>query len=332
MQHISPMDYALSIIHGRWKERILATFIELSIPSVLTDGRKTAEQIAEITQTQPDLVRRFLRAACAAGLLKQLEPDMFEANDITLALLPAKPIYSIIKHLTSDEMFSAWSHIAQTLQTGTPALDSLLNTSWWNYLETHANAKTIFHDAMYAISLRVNVSIAQAYNFDNATIIDIGGGEGGMLCTILQKFSGANGFIFDLPVIRESAEKNIQEDKLGDRCFFCEGSFFNDENTIPRGDIYIMKNVIHDYDDEDSTRILRAMRHAAPPDSTLLIAEMLLSPLANPQTFFAEGLDLEMMLTTGGRQRSAEEISNVVGSYGLAISRSYSCKRSYPTR
>src|SRR5437667_2105622 len=145
----SPMDYTLSIIYGRWKERILSTFIELSIPSILTDGRKTTEQIAEITQIRSDLIRRFLRAACAAGLLKQLEPDMFEANEITSALLPGQPTHSIIKHLTSDEMFSAWSHILQTLQTGTPALYSLLDTSWWKYLETNASANTIFYDAMY---------------------------------------------------------------------------------------------------------------------------------------------------------------------------------------
>lgn len=313
---LSPMDYTLSIIHGRWKERILSTFIELSIPLVLADGKKTAAQMAEITQTQPDLIRRFLRAASAAGLLKQLEPDTFEANDVTLALLPGQPAYSIIKHLASDEMFSAWSHISPTLQTSTPALDTLLDTSWWNYLETHTNASTIFHDAMYAISLRANKSIALAYTFDKATIVDIGGGEGGLLCTILQNSSGSRGFIFDLPAIREHADKNIANNKLADRCSFVEGSFFDEKNSIPHADIYLTKNVIHDYDDKDSIRILSAIRRAAPSGSTLLIAEMLLSQLASPQTFFAEGLDLEMMLTTGGRQRSAEEIATLLEAAG----------------
>ncbi len=316
MQQTSPMDYALSIIHGKWKERILSTFIDLSIPSVLSDGKKTTEQIAELTQTQPDLMRRFLRAACATGLLRQLEPDLFEANEMTLALLPGNPTYSVIKYHTSDIMFSVWAHISRTIQTGTPALNSLLGTSWWNYLQTNENANTIFHDAMYGISLRADLSITRAYNFDNATIIDIGGGEGGMLSTILQNSSGSKGFIFDLPAVREKAEKNIEKCELSNRCFFIEGSFFDEENTIPHGDIYIMKNVIHDYNDQDSRRILNAIRCAALPDSTLLIAEMLLSQLANPQTFFAEGLDLEMMLTTGGQQRSAERIALLLEATG----------------
>jgi hypothetical protein len=308
----SPMDYALSIIHGRWKERILSTFVELSIPSALTDGKKTTEQIAEITQTQPHLMRRFLRAACATGLLRQLEPGIFEANEITLALLPGSPTYSVIKYHTSDVMFSVWAHILSTLQTGTPALNSLLGTSWWNYLETNADANTIFHDCMYGISLRADLPIAQAYNFDNATIVDVGGGEGGMLSTILHHSSGSKGFIFDLPVVREQADKNIEKNNLSDRCFFIEGSFFDEENSIPRGDIYIMKNVIHDYNDQDSIRILSAIRRAAQPDSTLLIAEMLLPQLTKPQTFPVEGLDLEMMLTTGGQQRSAEAIATLL--------------------
>jgi hypothetical protein len=310
------MDYALSLIHGRWKERVLSAFIELSIPSILADGRKTAEQIAELTQTQPDLIRRFLRVACATGLLKQLEPDLFEANEMTLALLPGKPIYSIIKHHTSNVMFSPWSRIVQTLQTGTPALEGLLGVSWWDYLKTDANANTLFHDAMYGISLRADLSIAQAYNFDNATIVDVGGGEGGMLCTILHHSSGSRGFIFDLPTVSGYAAENIEKQKLSDRCFFVEGSFFAEENTIPRGDIYIMKNVIHDYNDQDSMRILSAIRRSAQPGSTLLIAEMLLPLLTSPQTFPVEGLDLEMMLTTGGQQRSAEGITTLLKATG----------------
>src|SRR5262249_37776922 len=128
--------------------------------------------------------------------------------------------------------------------------------------------------------------------------------------------SGSKGFIFDLPAVREHAEKNIQKNDLSDRCFFIEGSFFDEVISIPHGDIYIMKNVIHDYNDQASMRILSATRRAAQSGSTLLVAEMLLPPLTRPQTFFAEGLDLEMMLTTGGQQRSAEEIATLLEAAG----------------
>jgi hypothetical protein len=311
----------LDLVHTTWKSYLLQCTVELGIADllILKDGL-SASELAEKTCTRSDLLLRFLRAAASAGFISAAPAEnsqtlIFRANDFTRTLVENQPGYYLVRHLLSPYTTTAWSQLADALKHENPAMTRLLGMSVWNYLESNPEQNTIFNGAMAALSPRADNPLARAVDFSQAAcIVDLGGGTGTLLLTILNHNPQAHGIVFDRPEARSHAEVAFEQAGLAERCSFVAGNFFTD--VLPKANRYLLKNVLHDFSDESCLLLLRNISHASDVGAQLIIGEVLLPEY--PGEFLPEGLDIDMLLETGGKQRTAKEFQDLLEGAGFS--------------
>jgi hypothetical protein len=205
--------------------------------------------------------------------------------------------------------FAAWSHLLHSVRTGETAFTAVHGVDTWTYRAGHPEEGGVFDAAMTALSRRVTAGVLEAHDFSGyAVIADIGGGRGALLSAILARHPGARGILFDQPGV-------VADARPGERCDVVAGDFFE---RVPEGaDAYILKSILHDWDDAPAIAILRSIRQAAAPGSAVLIVERRLGP---PNAEPAGKLsDLNMLVGTGGRERTRDEYAALLDAAGYAI-------------
>ncbi|MEJ2085929.1 MAG: methyltransferase, partial [Acidobacteriota bacterium] len=212
----------------------------------------------------------------------------------------------------------AWEQIVHTVRTGEPAWEHVHGTSIFEYFGQHPEAGQIFDQAMTSLSAAEAPAILDAYDFSGIRkLADIGGGQGLLLRTILTAHPGMAGLLFDRPDAVEGVETRLEEDGLAERCEVVAGDFFA---SVPAGaDAYLLKYIIHDWDDEKSLAILANCRRAMADDARLLVVETVVPPPGEPH--FAKLQDLEMMVVTGSLERTVEEYSCLLEQADLELAR-----------
>jgi hypothetical protein len=212
----------------------------------------------------------------------------------------------------------SWGSFLYSVQTGKPAFEYVHGQSFFDYCQTDDEFASAFNGAMTGMSRRVAEAIVEAYDFSTINkLVDVGGGHGHLLASILRKYPHMQGVVFDLPGVVSGAQATINDAELNGRCEAIGGSFFE---SVPAGDAYIAKHIIHDWDDEHSLRILRNMREAAIGRSRVLLVEVVVGT-ENPEPFAAL-MDLEMLQAThGGRERTAAEFNALLAGAGWQLER-----------
>jgi hypothetical protein len=218
--------------------------------------------------------------------------------------------------MSGDEQYRAWAEIAYGIQTGKTAFEKVFGKPIFDYLGANPKKAKIFDAAMVGIHGRESDVILDAYDFAGIGVLaDIGGGNGSQITGILQKHSSMKGILFDLPHVIERASSPIEAVGLADRCELVSGSFFE---TVPNGaDAYLMRHIIHDWDDEKSLAILRNCHQAMSSNSKLLVVESVI-PLGN-EPFGGKFLDLVMMLIPGGKERTEDEYRTLFEAAGFEL-------------
>jgi SAM-dependent methyltransferase len=275
--------------------------------------------LAAATETHPDALYRLLRALASVGIFAEDESGQF-------ALTPlAEPLRSdvagskrALSLMTGDEQFRSWAEIDHTIRTGERAFDQLFGKPLFEYLGEHPEKARIFDAAMVGIHGRESSAVLDAYDFSVFGVVaDIGGGNGSQLTEILEKHGRLKGILFDLPHVVERAEANLRAAGVRDRCTPIAGSFFD---AVPEGaDAYVLRHILHDWDDEKSLTILRNCHRAMRPDGTLLVLESVIPPGNEP--FGGKFLDLVMMLIPGGKERTAAEYRTLFEGAGFELTR-----------
>jgi len=219
--------------------------------------------------------------------------------------------------LGADWHWRGWGELLHSVQTGEPAFDHVFGMDLFQYFGTNPEAGSVFNAAMTSRGRQEDAAVAAAYEWPTGTIVDVGGGRGSQLALILKRNPKACGILFDLPQVIAAADL-IHEAGLSDRCELMEGDFFE---KIPAGrDLYVLKKVIHDWDDERARTILRNCRTAIGADGRLLLVEHVLAPGNAPS--LAKLIDLQMLaLTSGGRERSESEFGELLGSTNFRLER-----------
>src|SRR5262249_23515616 len=193
--------------------------------------------------------------------------------------------------------------LLQAVQTGSPAFDSVFGEPVFNYLGRHPDEAAVFDEGMTGISSSIGPAVAEAYNFASfKTVVDVGGGHGVLLSTILQAYPGVNGIVFDSPHVVVGAEEAIHKAGLAGRCRAVGGDFFEGG---PDGGAYLMKHVIHDWPDDRAATILRNCRKGVSPRGKLLLVEMVIEP--GNAADLGKVIDLEMMAIASGKERTEAE-------------------------
>jgi hypothetical protein len=211
-----------------------------------------------------------------------------------------------------------WSELTQAVTTGAPGAQDALGEPMWEYLEHHPEFAATFNAAMTRLSALDWPAVEATYDFSTfATIVDIGGGQGRLLALMLEAAPAAKGVLLERAALLTDAEHHLREAGVLDRCRLEAGSFF--ETAPTDGDLYVLRRVVHDFDDEDAVAILATLRRHMPARATLLLMESVVPPGNTPH--FAKSLDLDMMLFVGGRERTEQQFSALLDRAGFHLTR-----------
>jgi SAM-dependent methyltransferase len=316
---VPPNIALLELIQGAWLTQSIYVAARLGIADALSAGPLTADEVARRVGADPGATYRLMRALASHGVLK-LRRGHFRLTRVGHALRSDHPgsMAPMIAMIGSPEHWQHWGSLLHSVQTGRAAVEKLRGATIFEYLETNPEYAALFNDAMTgASSVAIEMAVPLLDFTDRKLIVDVGGGHGALLAAVLARAPQARGVLFDLPSVVDGAGALLDEAGVARRCVLEGGSFFD---AVPDGaDAYLMKTVIHDWDDEQSLRILRNVRTAIAPEGKLLLMELVLPEGAPHHPGML--LDLEMLVHAGGRERTATEYGELLSGAGFRLTR-----------
>jgi len=317
MTEVSPHQRLDEMITGYWMSQAIYAAAKFDIAEHLKDGPKSVEELAKATSTNSDALHRLLRALASVGIFAEGKSRQFSLTPLAELLRNDVPgSKRALALMSGDEQFRAWAEIEYSIQTGKVAFERVYGKPIFDYLGENPNKALIFDAAMVGIHGRESNAILDAYDFSGIDVVaDIGGGNGSQILGILKEHSTMKGVLFDLPHVIERAKERIKSENLANRCDLVSGSFFE---SVPEGaNAYMMRHIIHDWDDEKCLTILRNCHAAMSSDSRLLVVESVI-PSGN-EPFGGKFLDLVMLLIPGGRERTEEEYRVLFDNAGFEL-------------
>ena len=306
---------------GHYVSQAIYVAAKLGIADLLGNGPQRHDELAKATGTHAPSLRRVLRLLASTGVLRETDGGSFELTPLGSCLRSGPGSFRAVAQLfAGPAVWSSWGDLLHTVRTGDTAWHRLFGSDSFEYLTTHPEEGAIFDEAMAAFTAMVAIAVAAAYDFTPfGSVVDVGGGDGALLAGILRENPALRGIVFDLPRVAERAGKQIAAAGLSDRCEFVAGDFFQ---AVPGGgDAYMLKHVIHDWDDRRAIGILESCRRAMGPHAKLLIVEGVY-PLRIDQSVESRGAaanDVNMMVCTGGRQRSEAEFRELYDAAGFKL-------------
>ena len=291
---------------------------ELRIPELLAGGPKTSAELADETTTNEQSLRRLLRALTAMQVLVE-EPSGRYAVTQFGEELRADRLGPAALMFNSNLYWQTWQNLSYSVRSGERAFDFVFGMRDWDYYATHADEGARFDAAMAANTGPVTRAVVAAYDFSRYRVIaDIGGGDGTFLTEILTRHPTARGVLFDRPDVIQRTRQRLQRPEL-ERIQLLSGSFFD---VMPTGaDLYLMKSIIHDWDDHNARRILDRCRQVCSVGSHLALVERVLPENADPDALEMYIMDLNMLVNNGGRERTANEYGELLSAAGFHLQR-----------
>jgi hypothetical protein len=310
----------LQIITNFWTCRAVYVLAKLGIPDLLQSGPKTAGDLAESTGMHAPSLYRLLRALASTGILASQPEGRFALTPVSELLVtdaPGSMRWFVVSEL-GQEHYPAWGNFMHSIKTGEIAFDNHFGVDIWQYFQQHPEDAAVFNDSMSGMTAIVNEQITSRYDFSGfSKIVDVGGGHGGLITSILNANPKAFGVLFDAEQVIAGARAKIEAAGLADRCAAIPGDFFK---AVPAGgDAYIMKWIIHDWDDDRAIRILRNIRTQMPQHGRVIIVECVVPEGDEPD--FSKFFDLNMMVMTGGKERTAREFDQLLAAAGFRFLR-----------
>jgi len=321
---VPPRELLRQLVNGYQVTQAIHVAVVLGLPDLLASGPRSAPDLAAETRSHPESLYRLLRAVTSVGVLRTSGDEgerQFELtelghllrNDVTgslagWVLLVGRPYH-----------WEAWGDLLHSVQTGRTAFDARHGgENVWAWRERQPEESRIFDRAMSSIAATVARGLADRYDFGGCSVVaDLGGGEGTLLATILPRYADMKGVLLDLPHVVSGAPAVLAAAGVADRCEIVPGSFFE---SVPSGcDAYVLKSILHDWDDAASVRILRQIREATSATSKVLIVERIVND-REPSAVAAMS-DLNMMVNTGGQERSVEQWRALADAARLELTR-----------
>lgn len=305
----------VNLASGNWNTQLLYVICRLNIPDILSDASMDIDSLSDMTGTHRESLYRILRALSSMGIFR-LDESMVSHTDISRLLVSTHPscLSSICIMRGSEYQYKSWSNLMYSVKTGKSALFESLGISMFEYLSLHDDERLIFQRAMSCITQSVAKEIVQDHLslFDNINkIVDIGGGEGVLVQTILSELPNVNGIVLDMG--------SVIRDKQVDRIEFVDGNFFNELSI--RGDIYLLKYILHDWNDDKCIQILNNISSIMNRDNKLYIIESLI--LEDNESSYHKMLDIQMMvcLDDGAKERTQKEYEYLLSESNLYLER-----------
>lgn len=308
----------LGLINGFQITQAIRVAATLRIADHLNEGARSAGELAALTRSHPDSLYRLLRALASVGVFREEEGRKFALTPMgdCLRTDSASPMGAWAEVVGSPYFWQSWGNLLHSVQTGENAFQNLNGRDVWQFRAEHPEHGVTFDRAMTQLSRGSAEVVIGAYDFAVFRhIVDVGGGQGLMLSAILRAHPYLRGTLFDRPEVVAGANAVLMERGVIDRCNVVGGSFFE---TVPEGaDAYLMRVVIHDWEDDAAIAILKVCRRTMPTTAKLLLIERLIAPPNEmPAAKFS---DLNMLVSPGGRERTREEFSDLLAKSGFEL-------------
>jgi O-methyltransferase/methyltransferase family protein len=316
----NPQPPALfQMVTGYWLSQAIYVAAKLGLADLLKDGPKSCAVLAAATGADEQSLLRLMRALSSAGVLVRLKDDQFATSTVGESLQSNVPGSLRAMVMTIGEIhYQAWGNLLHSVQTGSPAFNMTFGTGLFDYLQCDRKSADTFNNGMTDLSSMLAYAVLLAYDFSGiSSIIDVGGGQGKFLRTVLELNSDMKGTVFDMPSAIETAKQGLNGNTCGGRYSTTAGNFFD---LVPAGaDAYILCGVIHDWDDDHGVRILKNCRRAMAKNARLLLVEMVVPE--EDGNCFSKLLDLNMLVMTGGRERTQSEFCALFDAAGYKLTR-----------
>jgi hypothetical protein len=294
--------------------------VSLRIADHLAAGPRSAADLARDTATNEDALYRVLRLLASVGVFREQEGRTFAQSPASSLLQSTAPgsLYDLVLWIADPFHLRIYAEAMHSVKTGQPAVEKAVGMPVFEYFPTDPALSEVFNNAMSSLSDAVIRSALDVYDFGGLdTIVDVAGGHGHVLMAVLEQYPQARGVLADLGHVIAGAEAGIRARGLSSRCRTEVIDFFQ---AVPSGgDAYIMKHIIHDWDDERAGQILRNIRAAMNPGGRVILLESVLLPANQPD--FGKLADIEMLLLPGGRERTEEEFRALFAQAGFELTR-----------
>ncbi|GBE03018.1 multifunctional cyclase-dehydratase-3-O-methyl transferase TcmN [bacterium BMS3Bbin06] len=315
---MSPADTLRQLINSQVISRLIYVVAKLGIADFLKNGPMSCEQLAKSVNVNSSSLYRALRTLASVGVFSETEAGIFKQTKMSKLLESdiAGSQRAVAMLVWEPWWRQGWDELLYSVETGKVGFDHVHGMGLFEYLSRNADASSLFNKAMDSFTGQEIDSILSSYDFSNFTkIVDIGGGNGAFMCAILKSCPDVNGILFDLPNTIATARKLMKENAEEKRCDLIAGDFFK---SMPvGGDLYTLKSVIHDWDDERAIDLLKNCHKAMAGDGRLLLIERVIPSGDVPSA--GKIMDIVMMVNLGGLERNANEYEALLNESGFRL-------------
>jgi len=316
----SPSAFLTQIMLGSLATQAVYVAATLGIADLLVDGPKSVAELARARNADAPSLYRVLRALAAIGIFVEQEDRVFALTPTAEPLRSDVPnsLRDVAMFLGADWHWQVWGKSLYSVRTGKSAWSQVHGEEVFSYFENNPEAGRIFNRTMSSFSGLATEAVLNAYDFSGiGQLVDIGVGQGRILTGILEAYPKLRGVLFDLPYVIDDARAEVAETRVNNRVEFASGDFFA---GVPKdADAYILKSIIHDWDDEHALTILKNIRRAMKRGGRVLLIESIIADGSN-QTF-GKLIDLEMLVSAGGQERTTQQYEELFARAGLKLNR-----------
>jgi len=320
----SPSATLAALINGFMASQVVHVAAKLGVADLLADGAKTAETLAGQADAHAPSLHRLLRALASLGLLEEVEPARFALTALGAQLRTAVPgsLRNRALLFGGDRSWRCWGELLHSVRTGETQMQHLYGMGSFEYLTEHPGQAEIFNEAMAEGTRQVTRAVVTAYDFSRfRMLVDVGGGNGTLIAAILAATPKLRGIVFDLPSGNAGAPRQLEAAGVAERCDVIEGDFFR--SVPPSADAYVLKAIIHDWDDERSIAIFKNCRRAISADGKLLLVERVMPVKVEASQSHRQMamVDIHMLVLAGGRERTVAEYQALFAAAGFELTR-----------
>lgn len=315
---LNASEKIMSMVFGFMVSQAISVIARLGIADLLQEGSRSAADLAEATHSHPHSLYRVMRALASKGIFHEHEDKTFSLTPMgnLLKKNPLDGIGGFSAFFCSDWHWPVWGSLDYSVRTGKPAFEKVYNQPFFSYLEECPRASQIFNEGMTSFSAATGAAVLDAYDYSGIKrLIDVGGGHGYLLASIVKRYPEITGILFDAPSVINGAQPILNACNADTQFELVGGDFF--EKIDAKGDAIIMKHVLHDWDEESCLKILHNCHTALPKNGKLLVVEMVI-PGPN-QPAIGKWLDLQMLLMLHSHERTEGEYSTLFAKAGFRL-------------
>lgn len=312
-----PEAFLMQLAFGKAVTQAVSVAARFGVADHLATGPKTAAELASATGLNAGHLYRVMRLLAGLGVFSADAGGRFDLTPVGNLLRSDVPgsMRPIATYVCDPWSWKPWGDLASSVKSGQPVFDRMFGEGVFDYLAKHPDEAATFNAGMTGFSQQAAAAVLKAYDFSKfGTVVDVGGGHGSLLLAILRANPSVKGVVFDAPQVASGAAEAIKAAGMADRCRAEGGDFFR---SVPGGDLIVMKNIIHDWNDAKAAAILKACRAAKP--GKLLLVELVVPPGYAPHP--SHVLDLEMMVLCDGKERTEAEYRELMAGAGFRLTR-----------